>query len=536
MHSIDQHLVQQLNKLHPLSDALQIALQEAHAQLREGHTAHTLNSDLWGELTAVVDDCPAMPIVIRETHFAFKRVHTYETTIAGAFVQTPQSFTSDETAVLSNWISEQFTLSEPKEAHQALAVANAIHWQHSVITGGPGTGKTTTVAKLIGALSQLHSGLRLLLLAPTGKAAQRLETSFTAAQANIKPAANFNLIASSTIHRALYGQQTIKRADVIVVDEASMVDIALAARLINALSEHTKVIWLGDADQLVSVGAGAMMDNLTQAQWPSAQVGVVDAINQASGQLLSLPNGPVARLEGSFRSNKAILALADAINQNQTLNALKAIDKYKELSLNPFRDFYNERFNHCLAHYRAVASCATASEALSKLAQLQVLCPTRYGEYGTDAINGRVRNTLGSDGDALYQGLPILITENSYETGLFNGDIGILWQHNDQLMACFEGDNGLRYLPLSQVAQWIPAYAMTIHKTQGSEYDEVAVTSEEEYMQLNRSLLYTAVTRAKKTCHLYIDKEKLSNALATDQRRVTGLTYQLSDALAAASP
>ena len=387
------------------------------------------------------------------------------------------------------------------DAAQRAAAEHAVRHRFSVVSGGPGTGKTFTVVKMLALLVEQARAFgepppKLLLLAPTGKAAARLSESVGKAKANLK--VDSNVLAAitdqaSTLHRALgiRRQLSMQRAseplaaDVIVVDEASMVDLGMMERLLAAVPEHARLILLGDKDQLASVEAGAVLGDICG-----------EGANAESGSPLARSITTLTRSH-RFADDSAIKLLAAA----------------------------TERF--------APLFEGAAAERLSALERFRVLCAHRQGPFGVVELNRAVETALRRAGvlrdkGLSYAGRPILITENSYEAKLWNGDVAVL-AHDPVLglRACFAHENspdGVRRLPLARLPAHESVYAMSVHKSQGSEVDEVAVVlPNEDSPLLSRELLYTAVTRARQRVVIYAKAATLKLCIERRVARASGL-------------
>jgi len=430
---------------------------------------------------------------------------------------------------------------------QRVAAERALRRPLCVISCGPGTGKTSTVAKILALLCEQSLAEtpsrkpRCLLLAPTGKAAARLHESIARAKAELRCSDEVRAAIAeeaSTIHRALGlqpdGARRFRRdresrlaADVVVVDEASMVDLALMARLLDAIPDDARVILLGDRNQLASVEAGAVLGDICGAGLPDAAAGA------------EIAKGIVV-LERSYRydDRSGIRALADAINAGDAERALAIlrdptmpdVELCESKSGDPPPSALLRAAVQKLTPFFAAES---ADAKLERLAAFRVLCAHRRGAHGQVAINAaiearlREEGVVSSHGDR-YAGRPILITQNDHQARLFNGDVGVLAQdENDpeRIVAVFAGERGeLRRFAIARLPPYESVYAMSVHKSQGSEFDEVAVLLPSEPSPvLSRELLYTAVTRARSRVVVYAPADVLALAVRTAVDRASGL-------------
>ncbi|MFV9976298.1 MAG: exodeoxyribonuclease V subunit alpha [Francisella endosymbiont of Hyalomma asiaticum] len=377
---------------------------------------------------------------------------------------------------------------------QKQAVIKSLSYDFSIISGGPGTGKTTTVAKLLLATQMLNQNqLRIALLAPTGKAAQRITESLRSTIKNIN-AKDLNIediidvlykLEGQTIHRFLglrpnstyirYNQKSRAPYDVIIVDEASMLDINIFIKLIRAVAENTKLVIIGDANQLPSVEAGSLLANFTVASDTT--------ITAYTTQLLK-----------NYRSQQYINNLA-----NDVLAGYIDRQKYQNDSIS----FYDlKSLVSCLkvyaGKYKKLEKCHDYKQALVELYKFRILVANKNLEIGTDKLNQKIEELIGKTIDSNYKGKPIMITQNSYSLGLFNGDVGIIWPDaTGKLRAYFDGKQNKAF-SLNMLPKYESIYTMTIHKTQGSEFDEVVIIlPAQDNEALSKQLLYTAITRAK---------------------------------------
>ncbi len=428
---------------------------------------------------------------------------------------------------------------------QKVAIANALNKNFSVIAGGPGTGKTYTVTKLLAALVYLHqqntnniqSPLKMALVAPTGKAAQRLSESIINAVNGFRGVIDdeiLNQIPSEThtIHRLLrvipntpnfrFNENNKLNIDVLLIDEVSMVDLALMTRVFRALPEHCKVILLGDADQLPSVSAGSVLNDLAprpflgyssdNAAYLKALTGFQIPSNKSpqSQQLTNSTHDSVTFLTKSrrFDGEGGIGLIAQAVIAGNYDQSWALLTGNSEQITHLKGDLISWLLPLIEKYYLPIFSCASVAEAFQLFTNFRVLCATRVGEQGVDYINELITSLLVKKGvirsnQALYAGRPILISENNYHQGLYNGDIGFLWKNESgHLMAVFEDNSNeqdYRWIMTSKLPHFETVYAMTIHKTQGSEFAHVAMIlpNQKDNRLLSRELLYTGITRAK---------------------------------------
>lgn len=421
------------------------------------------------------------------------------------------------------------------DPHQRAAARLALSRRLAVITGGPGTGKTTTVAKILAAMLALAGDAvpRIRLAAPTGKAAARLGESIRGAKARLLaegiPASLVARIPeeASTLHRLIGTRPDTRRPrhhagnplalDTLVIDEASMIDVPLMARVVEALPTQARLVLLGDRDQLASVEAGAVLGDI------------------CAGARTAADGGSVATLVTShrFRDDSGIGALARAINAGDppaTLAALGADGATALVSGTPAQ-LIDALVARAVVAWRTCLESTNVLEANRHFSAFRVLCALRDGAFGVNGLNARIENGLADAGlinprDRFYRGRPLLVTANDYGIQLFNGDIGLAWPGDDgRLRACFVAADGtLRSFPLNRLPAHETAFAMTVHKSQGSEFDEVAmVLPDRDSPVLTRELVYTGVTRARQKAVIYGDAALLAGAVQRQVVRTSGL-------------
>ena len=401
----------------------------------------------------------------------------------------------------------------------------------SIVTGGPGTGKTTTIARLVASLRAVDGArLRVALAAPTGKAAARITQAVYAETGKpdfpLEAAAYVSSLTATTIHRLLGWRPESRNRfrhdrtnplpyDVIVVDETSMVSLTLLARLLEAVPPHARLVLVGDADQLTSVEAGAVLRDLVDG--------------------LGVGSDAVAELRTSHRFRGGIAELADAVRLGDSAAALGILE-----SGDPAASLVDDIEGPVRAAVRELHDAADRGDrsgALAALGRHQLLCAHNTGPAGARWWNRQaatwLAQSLGVDFLAgRYPGQPLLVTENDYSLGLFNGDTGVVLRDPETgrlsaLMADGGSDQG-RELHLSRLAEVTTAHAMTVHRAQGSQYGEVSVVLPDlDSRLLTRELFYTAVTRARHTVRVRGSREAVVAAVEQRAARATGLAVRL---------
>lgn len=475
------------------------------------------------------------------------RYWDHEQRVAEALLERAKPAPVD--AKLGSALRRLFGPPEGPDAQRALCmVATLGHL--AIVSGGPGTGKTTTVVKLLALLSELGlSSGRTRLLAPTGKAAQRLGEAIQTGLARLDVEASIQTEAS-TIHRALGPTRLATRfrhdrdnplsADLVIVDESSMVDVALMRRLLDAVPPNARLILLGDEHQLASVEAGAVLGDVCRGADQRAYsprlreraraVFEEDLPVADSGDQQSPMGDSVVRLTRSYRFDPArgIGGLASAIRAGDAEQALALLAEGRDVRLCAAGSA--ELSELCVRGYRPALTAATAADALGAFNRFRVLCAHRRGKAGVQLQNPRIERALAEAGLLARSGArffprrPLLITENDPRLGLYNGDIGIVVEHDGTLRAAFPGAEGVRLLSPSRLPPHETVFAMSIHKSQGSEFDEVAVVLPGPASPLlTRELLYTAVTRARERVVIFGDPASVRAAIARRLHRTSGL-------------
>lgn len=511
----------------------------------------------------------ATPLVLDEKNNLFlRRFDRFEESIADALRQRDGvELAVDEHTALP-LLDRYFPARDPEKIDwQRAAAALALVKPLAIISGGPGTGKTYTVARILAILlalvPELASAPRLALVAPTGKAALRLQSSIQQAQEAMHdaPEALCDLQAQ-TLHRLLgvrmdrpgfvHNRDNPLHLDLVVIDEASMIDVPLMAALLAALPTSCRIILLGDRDQLASVEAGNLFGDLCTQGAGGWSAGLCGRLRPLLGTMAALPP-PAAtpsmasaladslvllRESRRFAEDSGIGALAHAVNQGnqaevaRVLAASWADINFVDTAQPGESGTLRERMLEFLV---PLFAASTPEAALEALGRRRILCGLREGPMGVTGINrlaeARARGQRGLPPETrFFTGMPVLIGRNDYQLELFNGDTGVLWEDaQGTLMAWFPGENGgLRSINLSRLPAWQPAYAMTVHKSQGSEYDEVLLLlPRDDVPVLTRELLYTGMTRARKRLTLYGPQSLIMHTVARRVIRYSGLPEKL---------
>lgn len=445
---------------------------------------------------------------------------------------------------------------------QKVAAAIAVSRRFAVISGGPGTGKTTTVVKVLTLLLEQQPAMRIALCAPTGKAAARLTESIRGGKQRLDAAPE--VIAripekASTIHRLLgarpnevfqHGPDSPLLIDCLVMDEASMVDLPLMARLVGALRRGTRLILLGDRDQLASVEAGAVLGDITghgvDIRFSRSQSGFLERVDAvAAGDLPAASGQPaiadaIGLLRTSYRfdDRSGIGRLASLINASSGREAHRLLTAGGNTDIawidGPAEGLHPDAIDWAVERYRLYLEETDIAGALAAFERVRVLAALRSGPHGVDQLNAVIARRLRARGliqaGPEYPGKPIMISANSYELGLFNGDIGLLWVNQDgDLRAYFRSSEGeLRDFPVRRLPDHQDAFVLTVHKSQGSEFDDVLIVLPcEASPVLTRELIYTGVTRAREQLTLQGASEAFIRGCQARVQRASGLAARL---------
>ncbi len=523
------------------------------------------------------------PLQLFNQRLYFSRLAGYEQTLAQRLLTMSERQLNIDDAVLAQLLTRYFPDDPSIDIDwQKVACAIAATKGFSVITGGPGTGKTTTVTKLLAILQSLYQAapLSIKLVAPTGKAAARLTESILGAKNKLSeiPADINSLIPQSaqTIHRLLgvkpftnkfrHDKSNPLHVDVLIIDEASMVNLSLMAKLIEALPDHARLILLGDKDQLASVDTGSVMSDLCQGlvlgQTPRYSKVRCEQLNtlcfngtvklNAQTQSEFKLADCIAFLQHSYRfdakSGIGQLALAVNTNNRGILNYVEQQSSeghFSDIILDydfvstPIEKLVNSAASHYANYLTLIAQGASVAQVHAAFASYQLLAAVREGDYGVNSLNQRIERVLQQQGlisvnpnQRHYIGMPIMVSQNDYQLKLFNGDIGILMPDDSgQLKAVFIDEQGNeRAFSPARLPAHDKVYVMTIHKSQGSEFSYTAMVLpplKQASIGINRQLVYTGITRAKQTFELVADKKVLQLAMGKSVSRASGLYERL---------
>jgi exodeoxyribonuclease V alpha subunit len=516
-----------------------------------GQTVTALRAALQqSDQVAGADDDHPTPLVLEDHRLYLRRYHRYETDVASRLLARLETVLPAPPRLRERLDALFPARSNGSTDWQKVACALATRRRFTLITGGPGTGKTTTVVRLLGLLQSValeqEAPLRIRLAAPTGKAAARLKASISGAISALPLSEQIRASIPaevSTLHKLLGSRPDSRRfrhdrhhplhADLVVVDEASMMDLEMTASLLDALRPEARLILLGDKDQLASVEAGAVLGNLCRGaeaghydadtrRWLMSHCG--ESLDDWAGDGTALAQQTVMlRHSHRFASASGIGQLARAVNTNDsdTIDRLwqappedlsrlvLAADQFAPLEALCVEGY--GQYLRLLAETRPQSAdrvSGWAEAVLNGYEQFQLLCALRDGDSGVSGLNRRVAGALHQAGlisrsEGWYEGRPVIMTRNDYPLGLMNGDVGITLNVADrhaapQLRVAFRLPDGRITLVLPSRLDGVESvYAMTVHKSQGSEFHHTALVLPAAGQPVSRELLYTAITRAR---------------------------------------
>lgn len=518
------------------------------------------------------------PVVFEFNHLYLRRYREFEAEVADdlRIRMAYQPLTPEQMATAQATIKQLFPESPSSASSrslpdwQAVATANALGRRFSIISGGPGTGKTYTVTRLLLTLQAIANGeLRIMMAAPTGKAKQRLIESITRAKQDLSHSGvDDQLLASlpeaaDTLHGLLgfrpqstqqrYHQDNLLPTDLLLVDEVSMVDLPMMARILRALPTSATLILVGDAHQLPSISVGSVLSDLVPQQHPGYRHAVADHIHQLTGYDVPRTDHHIQDYttflakSHRFDGQGGIGLLAREMINLESVSSwarLQATDialpnepSTDQLSYLPPEDVDHWLEQAIAQYYQDISTAPDLKTAFEQLAKFRILVPTRKGPLGVEALNQRIETQLARHNPHItpgqhFHGRAIMITRNHHGLKVYNGDVGLVWKTSKGILkACFEREDGIQVINLGLLPELESVYAMTIHKTQGSEFDHVAILlPEPSNKRLSSELLYTGITRAKQHCTVSASELVWKDALENQTARNSGLRERLERA------
>jgi exodeoxyribonuclease V alpha subunit len=501
-----------------------------------GRPAELPDAARWKDLIAVSALTDGGPLVLDEAgRLYLRRYWQLERDIAHELAV--RSSTPPRMARDPNWLEASLERLFPGAANapQRGAARNALEHSVSLLCGGPGTGKTTTVAAIVtliieGCLQEADAAPRVLLLAPTGKSAARLGEAVRQAKPRIETSTEVLAAIpeqATTLQRALgmrrdgagFGRSADRplEADVIVVDEASMVDLGLMRQLLNASPPAATLLIVGDPDQLTSVEAGSVLRDLVTA---SAQTPW---------------KGGVTQLTKTYRydEKQALGQLIAAIRKGDGPTVQRLLDRDDATDLVWVSSAgLPAELDRAASHWSAALGTRNPKEHFDLRGRYVMLSPFRRGMVGTRRLGAAVVERLYQSQGREPAVRPIIIEENSHELKVYNGDFAMLVEGEPSVATVQSEAEGFREIAAARLPRYSDAFALSVHKAQGSEFDEVLfVLPDEDAPMLSRELLYTAVSRARRAVRLVGPKQVVLAALARSARRYSGLVDAIAEAL-----
>ncbi|QIV94127.1 exodeoxyribonuclease V subunit alpha [Allofrancisella frigidaquae] len=471
------------------------------------------------------------PIVYKFDCLYFRRLWLYENEIAEVVSSKLKlDLKNLDFEKAKKILKELFDKSETIN-YQKIAVANSLIRGFSIISGGPGTGKTTTIMKLLIALEYINSNTKLSIqiLAPTGKATNRLIESLELDQLNVNTD-----IEIMTVHRFLgvrnnssklkYHKDNLADCDALIIDEASMLDIGLFVKILQAIKPSCKLILVGDVNQLPAVEVGNLLVEFTKIK------SIRDNLNETKkviGQVtgysdFELINECIIYLQKNYRSNRVISEFANSIINENYKNLYSESNIYGSINFHSLSklDVVLSDFVH--KYYIKLSKLKDVKKSFEILKSFRILLANKNTQIGVDNFNKKIVKLLGKKDTDYYDGKPIMITENNYTLDVFNGDVGLVYNQE----VYFENSNtGFKKINISLLPKHEIAYAMTIHKAQGSEFDEVMLILPQKANKiLSNKLVYTGVTRAKLAVTIVSDKEIWEYAITNNPGRFSNIS------------
>lgn len=514
------------------------------------------------------------PFVISEHNLYLQRYFYYESSILNSIHQLVNDSKAHFQEIVNSlllhqsFINQLFKNDSANIDWQLIAALNACLHNFAIITGGPGTGKTTTVSKLLAVLLKIYPSLNIALAAPTGKAAMRMKESLSNALGYLdideQSKKTLEAIQPLTIHRLLgyvkdspyfkHNAQNQLSYDLIIVDEASMIDAPMMAKLLEATRKNAKILFLGDKNQLASVEAGSVFSDLCVSQlqlntFSSEQISFFNSFIHSQTRKLGAESiseenhflaGLIVELQQSrrFNSEEGIGLFSKSVIEGKLID----IESWKKLPseiqkgislVAELQDIKPE-----ILLYKSYIQETDILKALAFTNQIRVLCAMKEGNLGVKNTNIFIEDFLKKEGllkpeFGFYENQLIMITANNYNLSLFNGDIGIVRKDKQTgiLTAYFEDANadlGYKAIATSYIKNYETAFAMTIHKSQGSEFDTVVVLMPDiEVPILTRELLYTGITRAKSLAKIVVKQSILDFTISRQVQRSSGITKRI---------
>jgi exodeoxyribonuclease V alpha subunit len=550
-----------------------------YAQLRENlFSEHDVQPERYPDLSQWIDKLKAAPVVGAPGEFRplildekyrlyLQRYWAYEAQLAQVLTgkaRSPRRPVDEQ--LLKEGLQRLFPHDEQDEVNwQEVAALVAVLNGLTIISGGPGTGKTFTMAKILALMVEQARGrsLAIALAAPTGKAAARLKEVIKESKATLNCSSDVKALIpeeASTIHRLLgpirgagfrFNRDNPLPYDVVVIDETSMSDLPLMSKLASALKEEAQLILLGDKDQLASVEPGAVFGDICESgdanKFSSALVRQIEMVTgheppgTEKDRSVLIDSTVVLEKNYRFGSQSGIGRLARLVKEGKGREALELLESgvFSDISWQDVPSagaLAGVLERDSLSYHSDYLRAGEPADAFTLFNRFHMLCALREGPYGVVAINQMIQNFCAKRGlikreGRWYRGQPLLVIANDYRLKLFNGDIGILLDDpgTGALRAYFPTEEGaFRKILPGRLSAYETAHAITVHKSQGSEFEHVLVLLPDRHSEVvTRELIYTAITRASKRVEVWGRKESFAEAVSSATRRVSGLKDRL---------
>lgn len=504
-------------------DVIKLAA-EIQKQAELGHTAIRYNKKIEHEL--ISEDGNSGYLVIRGNKAGFRRYFNQEKYIFNEFNSTQLSDVDEESLYKAvNDFTEDTIYSQNQIDWQWQASLAFFYHKRFILSGGPGTGKTTTIIRMLSLYLHMFPDNKIALAAPTGKAANRMisgiqavleQNQFEHQYINRFPA------EAQTIHRLLsyspksntvkYNQDYPLPYDLLIIDESSMLDVSMTSAILKALKPDSQLILIGDKNQLPAVETGNIFSNLCESlnRQSSETNLLLNILNKNEKESHDVEN--YIELKKNYRFDKDSV-ISDLCNN--TING----DEKKFISCKNHPDFnllnpktINEKLDSLQNWYQSLPDNSSRI----------ILSAINYGDNSVFQLNALSRKILHEDYDE-SDNMPVLVTKNDYNLGIYNGDIGFMQQRAGKWYACFNISGKPEAILLSAINEWQLAHAISIHKSQGSEYDHILITIPEKIEKdfINNQLLYTAISRAKNSVTIWSNEETISKIISRTDKRIT---------------
>ena len=497
--------------------------------------------------TGLGDETGDKPIVIRKSKLYFQKYWKFEKELADYLVTK-----SNLSFHLKKETFEHINQAFPNKSSlnfQKIAAFVSLSSGLSVISGGPGTGKTTTVAKIIDILLT-ESDYKVVVAAPTGKAVARVQESINSEIKNLN-LQNIEKFPSKamTIHRLLgasndftefqYNKNNLLPYDVVIVDEVSMVDLILMKSLFDAIKDDARVVLIGDKDQLASVEAGAVLgeicsiDNLNKFTDEFVQKYIPDSGVEKT-DIKFLDSFVELRENHRFSKESGLYKISIAVKESLFEDIDAIFNNEKEIEWIDISEKFPDKLNRIIMnHCEKMIASGTCEEAFAEFENLIILTPYKMGSFSVEFFNTFIEKDLNDkvmirNRNHWYNGKPVVLNGNDYNLNIFNGDVGIYM--NEKIY--FKESSGFIGINPYLLSDFNTCYALTVHKSQGSEFSNVIFAfGARDSLILNRQLIYTAITRAKEKVYIWGDRALFKKAVKRNAMRMSGLRERIEEAI-----